>query len=112
MKKPLVIAVLLAVAAVAQTGMTAIPEVRSNPSASGTSGAGKPVEGNGWGGYRAGNEGLSKASPSASVVKDGLLPPIKPLWELHLRDTVICLGGDGHYYMTGSSGDNIWDFND
>jgi hypothetical protein len=26
-----------------------------------------------------------------------------------LRDTIINLGGDGYYYMTGSSGDNIWD---
>jgi beta-xylosidase len=87
-------------------------EVRKAPDASGISGAGKPVEGNGWGGWRTGTDGLSKGAPSASVVKDGLLPPIKPLWELHLRDTVICLGGDGNYYMTGSSGDNIWDFND
>src|ERR1043166_3033988 len=95
-----------------QSSSTSKSEVRSNLKGSGISGPGKPVEGNGWGGYRTGNEGLSKASPSASVVKDGLLPPIKPLWELHLRDTVICLGGDGNYYMTGSSGDNIWDFND
>jgi hypothetical protein len=41
-----------------------------------------------------------------------LLPPIKPLLKLHIRDTVICLGGDGNYYMTGSTGDNIWAFND
>jgi xylan 1,4-beta-xylosidase len=49
---------------------------------------------------------------TGSAVKKGLLPPIKPLLDLHIRDTVICLGGDGNYYMTGSTGDNIWDFND
>jgi len=48
---------------------------------------------------------------SGSVIKQGLLPPIKPLLELHLRDTEICLGGDGFYDMTGSTGDNIWAFN-
>jgi xylan 1,4-beta-xylosidase len=49
---------------------------------------------------------------TGSAVKDGLLPPITPIWDLHLRDTVICLGGDGNYYMTGSSGADIWDHND
>lgn len=37
-----------------------------------------------------------------------MVPPIKPAWELHLRDGVVTLGGDGNYYLTGSSGDNIW----
>jgi beta-xylosidase len=46
------------------------------------------------------------------VIQLGLLPPIKPIWELHLRDTIINIGGDGMYYMTGSSGDNIWQAND
>jgi xylan 1,4-beta-xylosidase len=87
-------------------------EVRLAPNASGISGPGKPVEGNGWTSWVSGASGVAKRVPSASVVKSGLLPPIKPLWELHLRDTVIILGGDGNYYMTGSSGDNIWDFND
>jgi beta-xylosidase len=87
------------------------------------SGPGKPVIGNGGGGWRSGSEGImySGAYPAdprwepmnasfttGSVIKNGLLPPIKPLLELHLRDTRICLGGDGYYYMTGSSGDNIW----
>jgi len=47
-----------------------------------------------------------------SAVDAGLLPRLRPLIEAHVRDTVICLGGDGHYYMTGSTGDNIWAFND
>ncbi len=33
---------------------------------------------------------------------------------MQLRDTIVILGGagDGKYYMTGSSGADIWDFND
>ena len=93
---------------------------------SGISGAGRPVEGNGNGGYRSGAEGLTYKGPHPKpgwstdwgnhaggwAVKAGLIPPIRPVWDLHLRDTVICVGGDGQYYMTGSSGDNIWDRND
>ena len=45
---------------------------------------------------------------SGSAVDKGLVPPIRPAWELHLRDGVVTLGGDGNYYLTGSSGDNIW----
>lgn len=87
------------------------------------SGPGKPVIGNGYGGWRTGSDGIqyrgeypadprwnimSADKTSGSVIKDGLLPAIKPVMELHLRDAVVCLGGDGNYYMTGSSGDNIW----
>ncbi|QEL14975.1 family 43 glycosylhydrolase [Limnoglobus roseus] len=95
---------------------------------SGISGPGEAVVGDGSGGYRSGYEGLMyKGGKPAKkgwftaewgnratgyAVKDGLLPPIRPLWDLHLRDTVITVGGDGRYYMTGSSGDNIWDRND
>jgi len=32
--------------------------------------------------------------------------------DTQLRDTIVILGGDGNYYMTGSSGADIWDFND
>jgi beta-xylosidase len=55
---------------------------------------------------------LGKFVCTSSAVKAGLLPPLRPIWDLHLRDTVICVGGDGLYYMTGSTGDNIWDRND
>jgi type 1 glutamine amidotransferase len=89
---------------------------------SGLSGPGTPVIGDGKGGWRSGSAGVqyngqhpkpewSKMAPdktSGSVIKAGLLPSIKPLMELHLRDAVICVGGDGNYYLTGSSGDNIW----
>ncbi|HEY4247917.1 MAG TPA: family 43 glycosylhydrolase [Lacunisphaera sp.] len=95
---------------------------------SGVSGPGESVQGAGLGGWRSGKEGVrykgphpkttwqldwdAKQTSSDDVIKLGLLPPIKPLWELHLRDTIITLGGDGFYYMTGSSGDNIWDRTD
>lgn len=50
---------------------------------------------------------------TGSAITAGLFPPIKPLdVDIHIRDTIIILGGDGNYYMTGSTGDNIWDRND
>lgn len=55
---------------------------------------------------------IHRRPTSNSAVKQGLLPPIRPLLDLHIRDTVICFGGDGNYYMTGSTGDDIWVFND
>jgi xylan 1,4-beta-xylosidase len=92
---------------------------------SGISGPGSPVTGDGGGGWTSGQNGDSYSGPNpkqgwkinpniatGAAFKDGLLPNLRPIWELHLRDTIICLGGDGNYYMTGSSGDNIWDRND
>lgn len=95
---------------------------------SGFSGAGKRVQGAGLGGWRSGREGIrykgdspkpgwqldwdEKRTSSDEVIELGLLPPIRPLLELHLRDTIIRKGGDGFYYLTGSTGDNIWDRND
>ncbi|MCH8686206.1 family 43 glycosylhydrolase [Pedomonas mirosovicensis] len=49
---------------------------------------------------------------AGTAVKAGLLPHIRPLHDVHIRDTIVCLGGDGAYYMTGSTGDNIWAMND
>ncbi|MBC7827997.1 MAG: family 43 glycosylhydrolase [Chitinophagaceae bacterium] len=49
---------------------------------------------------------------TGSAILKGLLPSIKPIWDAHIRDAVVCVGGDGNYYMTGSTGDNIWAFND
>ena len=50
---------------------------------------------------------------TGAAVKAGLIPNLKPLIpDLQLRDTVVRLGGDGNYYLTGSSGADIWDFND
>jgi beta-xylosidase len=54
------------------------------------------------------NAGVTGASVAA-----GLFPPIKPLMAgIKVRDTVVTLGGDGNYYLTGSTGDDIWDHND
>lgn len=50
---------------------------------------------------------------TSAAVKAGLIPNLKPLIpDMQLRDTIVILGGDGNYYMTGSSGSDIWDFND
>jgi beta-xylosidase len=50
---------------------------------------------------------------TGSAVKAGLIPNLKPLIpDTQLRDTIVILGGDGNYYLTGSSGADIWDFND
>jgi GH43 family beta-xylosidase len=85
-------------------------------SGSGISGPGKPVAGDGvlskLGVDTTVTQENREKVASASVVKSGLLPPIKPIWDVHMRDTNIILGGDGNYYMTGSTGDNIWRYND
>ncbi len=50
---------------------------------------------------------------TGAAVKAGLIPNLKPLIpDMQLRDTVVRRGGDGNYYLTGSSGADIWDFND
>jgi xylan 1,4-beta-xylosidase len=94
---------------------------------SGVSGAGHPLTPeSGGGGWHSGSAGVAyKGSfpppyptqpwlsyATGSAVKRGLLPPILPLLDVHVRDTIVCLGGDRNYYMTGSTGDNIWAFND
>lgn len=87
-----------------------------------TSGPGMLITGNGRGGWRSGSDGvkysgsfprpeydLNYSGVATGVAVDkGLVPPIKPAIELHVRDAVVALGGDGNYYMTGSTGDNIW----
>lgn len=82
---------------------------------SGISGPGKPAVGDGFGGMCSGKfltEADRAAYSNGDVIKSGLLPPIKPIWDVHMRDAVISLGGDGNYYMTGSTGDDIWKYND
>jgi len=34
------------------------------------------------------------------------LPPVQPLFDHAVRDTSICIGPDGTYYLTGTTGDN------
>ena len=79
---------------------------------SGLSGPGKPVKGTGWSGWRSGSAGVMYAGDApkrrcstmpasmtaATVIKNGLLPSIKPIWDVHIRDAVVILGGDGNYY--------------
>jgi xylan 1,4-beta-xylosidase len=118
-----------AVSSVAQESKTqTIPPPFTSPAEiySGVSGPGSPVRGDGSGGWRSGSQGVAyqgahpktgwslnfEGLATSSAIKTGLLPPIKPLMELHIRDTIIRLGGDGNYYLTGSTGDNIWDRND
>ena len=36
------------------------------------------------------------------------LPLIKPLFDYPLRDTSVCVGGDGNYYLTGTTGHPTW----
>lgn len=93
---------------------------------SGISGPGKPVgpdTGNGWvsGLPRVSYDGPTPRpypvapwgdNASGLAVEQGLLPNIRPLWNVHIRDTIVIKGGDGAYYMTGSTGDNIWAVND
>jgi xylan 1,4-beta-xylosidase len=94
---------------------------------SGVTGPGEPVVGDGGGGWRSGRDGVrykgphpkpgwhldwdEKGTTTGAAIKQGLFPAVKPLMELHLRDTIIRLV-NGTYYMTGSTGDNIWDRND
>jgi xylan 1,4-beta-xylosidase len=49
---------------------------------------------------------------TGSLVKRGILPEVTVLMNIQMRDTVIRTGGDGLYYMTGSTGEDIWDHND
>ncbi|WP_454714270.1 family 43 glycosylhydrolase [Caulobacter segnis] len=91
------------------------------------SGAGRPVtKATQDGGWRSGLSEVSYKGPepraypiapwdeadSGSAVKSGKLPAIRPIWDAHIRDTIVCLGGDGFYYMTGTTGDNCWAVND
>jgi len=85
----------------------------------GISGAGKPVEGHFFGGhlsYWDYDYDVTLANKdkyaTGSVIQSGLLPNIKPIWDVCMRDAVIILGGDGNYYLTGSTGRNIWSNND
>jgi len=56
--------------------------------------------------------GAMNRGVTGSVVKLGLIPEVKPLMDIQMRDTVIRVGGAGMYYLTGSTGEDIWDHND
>lgn len=45
------------------------------------------------------------------VVRNGMLPNLKPLWNVHIRDAKVRIGGDGYYYLTGSTGEDVFYYN-
>jgi xylan 1,4-beta-xylosidase len=49
-------------------------------------------------------------NPIASSPGEGVpaLPPIKPLFNYPVRDTCMCVGPDGTYYLTGTTGSPGW----
>jgi len=83
------------------------PAAAYTPREGGISGPGQPLPA-GWNYHSP----MAGRPSGGSAVSAGLLPPIRPLFDLHIRDTVVCLGGDGNYYLTGSTGKDIWAFND
>jgi len=46
--------------------------------------------------------------PAEELLESMELPPIRPLFDYPLRDTSICVGGDGLYYLTGTTGYPTW----
>jgi beta-xylosidase len=49
-----------------------------------------------------------ETQPAAAATDGPVLPPIKPLFDYPVRDTSICIGGDGNYYLTGTTGHPTW----
>jgi xylan 1,4-beta-xylosidase len=110
-----------------QNGITNVAEGMKNPYPySGLSGKGFPVDAaSSHGGWRSGSNGVAYEGEhpypfpmlpwnnyaTGSAVRKGILPAIKPLIEVQIRDTIVCRGGDGNFYLTGSTGENIWAYN-
>ncbi|MBE3133725.1 MAG: family 43 glycosylhydrolase [Acidobacteria bacterium] len=46
--------------------------------------------------------------PKGEIQVPDTLPPLKPLFDYPLRDTSACVGGDGAYYLTGTTGHPTW----
>ena len=46
--------------------------------------------------------------PKEPPMKPLPLPPIEPVFDYPVRDTCICVGGDGLYYLTGTTGHPTW----
>ncbi len=108
-------------------GSAQYPDGMKNPYPySGLSGAGFPVDAaSGHGGWRSGSSGLAYQGEhpypfptlpwsdyaTGAAVQSRILPAIKPLVDVQVRDTIVCRGGDGNFYLTGSTGENIWAYN-
>ena len=56
---------------------------------------------------QANNVAAAPAARSAEPAEPKL-PPLKPLFDYPLRDTSVCVGGDGLYYLTGTTGHPTW----
>lgn len=110
----------------AAADQTAVPVLSSNPPAAGAVGQRRegdnvPAPGPRDRAYGISGPGAKHTAAwtnnnqkcTGSAVKAGLIPNLKPLIpDTQLRDTVVRPGGDGNYYLTGSTGADIWDFND
>lgn len=46
--------------------------------------------------------------PACFAWDGGECPAIRPLFDYYLRDVAVCVGGDGYYYMTGTTGYPTW----
>ncbi len=49
-----------------------------------------------------------RVKPHGQELRQVKLPPIEPLFDYPVRDTSICIGGDGNYYLTGTTGHPTW----
>ena len=52
-----------------------------------------------------GHAAPAKVSAEAGVTN---LPPIQPLFDYPVRDTCVCVGPDGTYYLNGTTGHPTW----
>jgi len=54
--------------------------------------------------------GFTDTIPGAESLsgRRAALPPLQPLFDFPVRDTSVCLGGDGNYYLTGTTGFPTW----
>jgi xylan 1,4-beta-xylosidase len=46
--------------------------------------------------------------PVREILSLPAMPPLAPLFDFPLRDTSVCLGPDGTYYLTGTTGHPTW----
>jgi xylan 1,4-beta-xylosidase len=51
---------------------------------------------------------ISRADDAASPSGEPKLPKLEPLFDYPVRDTCVCLGPDGTYYLTGTTGHPTW----
>ncbi len=54
------------------------------------------------------DSGGGKSAPPVPTLEALKLPPLAPLFDHPIRDTSICVGHDGAYYLTGTTGAPDW----